>query len=129
MKRYWVVKWARDGEYLASFSSEEKAIWTKDPEAAYLFPTKKAANKVRLWWGRFDMTKLFRRKGRPVTWEDDPGWRSLTLVGSGGQFELIAYNDGHWEVNKKSNYACACGVEQNVEAAKARCLKVWKALK
>jgi hypothetical protein len=72
-----------------------------------------------------------------LTWSRDPaasGWRSRALVGEGTfdggkRFELIAYDDGRWEVRGPPiGHTVSYDEEKDGEAARARCLKVWAAL-
>lgn len=46
----------------------------------------------------------------------------------GKRFELIAYDDGDWEVRGPPiGHAVATGKESTAEKARARCVKVWQA--
>jgi hypothetical protein len=72
-----------------------------------------------------------------VAWDRDPAasrWRSRALVGEGSfkdgtLFELLAYDDGSWEVRgAPSGHAVAYGREPDGTNAKRRAIAVWQAL-
>jgi hypothetical protein len=65
-----------------------------------------------------------------VEWDRDPaasGWRSRAFVGEG--FELLAYDDGRWEVRGRPlGHAVAFGREVDGTHAQVRAIHVWRAL-
>lgn len=60
-------------------------------------------------------------------WHRDPaasGWRSRAWL---DDYELVAYDDGRWEVRRGNVFSGAAGQEVDAEAAKRRALKVYLA--
>lgn len=82
-----------------------------------------------------DLTK--QRSGEPlpafetIEWSRDPaasGWRSRAwLDGSWGHDELIAYDDGAWEVRRSTSngHTVAQGKKMNGERAKGAAYRTW----